>query len=146
MYHSQLVPPGWSLERRGSDAGLRLTGDWIALETGVRHVAVIRGILKEAVGAESLQIDSRDLGHWDSALIAFLLGLRQEIADAKQPFRLDESGIPEAARRLLALATEGTGSQAQAPAAAPATLFARVGTLAISGWHQTGRHCRSSPA
>ena len=103
MHRGQLTSPGWSLERRGADAGLRLTGDWIAQETGVRHVAEIRAMLKEAAGAEHLQIDSRDLGRWDSALIAFLLGLRQEIAAARQPFRLDESDVPEAARRLLVL-------------------------------------------
>ena len=137
MHRGQLTSPGWSLERRGADAGLRLTGDWIAQETGVRHVAEIRAMLKEAAGAEHLQIDSRDLGRWDSALIAFLLGLRQEIAAARQPFRLDESDVPEAARRLLALATESAGSGAAAPVAAPATLFARVGAAAISGWYRT---------
>jgi hypothetical protein len=48
---------------------LRLTGDWIARETGVRDIAVIRAILEKAGGAEHLHIDSRNLGRWDSALV-----------------------------------------------------------------------------
>ncbi len=130
-------PPGWSLEPRGADADLRLTGNWIARETGVRGVTVIRRILEEARGAERLHIDSRVLGRWDSALIVFLLGLRQEVAAAGRQLHLDESGVPEAARRLLTLATESEGLGPSASVVAPASVFTQVGNLAISWWHHT---------
>jgi phospholipid/cholesterol/gamma-HCH transport system permease protein len=137
MYRGQLVPPGWSLELRGADADLRLTGDWIARETGVRDIALIRDILDRAGGAERLRIDTRSLGRWDSALIAFLLGLRQEAATVGRQPHLDESDVPEAARRLLALATESAGLETRASAAVAASLFTQVGTLVISGWSRT---------
>jgi len=128
--------PGWSLERRGADADLRLTGDWIARETGVRDIAVIRRILEETSGAERLHIDSRGLGRWDSALIAFLLGLRQEVAAAAKQLHLDESDIPQAARQILALATESTTLEALVSVPTSASIFTLVGTLAISTWQR----------
>jgi len=137
MYRGQLVKPSWSLEVRDADAELRLTGDWIARETGVRDAALIRKVVDEARGAKRLRINVRNLGRWDSALIAFLLGLRHEAAIAGQQLHLDESAIPEAARRLLALATESAGPESRASVHAAASLFTRVGNLAISGLRRT---------
>ena len=73
------TPPEWRLERRGLARELRLTGDWIARETGVRSAAEVRRILDEADGA-TLRVDVSGLGRWDSALIAFLEMLRDAAA------------------------------------------------------------------
>ena len=106
------VPPGWRLERRGlEDAELWLTGDWVARETGLRDATTARQVLATAGGAVRLRFRTDGLGRWDSALIAFLQALRRAAAEtpaagAEPRTELDETGLPEAARRLLALAAE----------------------------------------
>jgi phospholipid/cholesterol/gamma-HCH transport system permease protein len=94
--------PGWQLERLGAVVRLHLSGRWIAQETGLRDPAQISSLLAEAKPLERLQIDTSQLDRWDSALIVFLQDLRQ--ACARQRIEFDESSVPAAARRLLALA------------------------------------------
>ncbi|GAA0604125.1 ABC transporter permease [Craurococcus roseus] len=135
------APPGWRLERRGlEDAVLCLTGDWIARETGLRDAAAVRQVLAAAGGAMRLRFETDGLGRWDSALIAFLRALREAAAvmapaaNAGRRIELDETDLPEAARRLLALAAEsGPAPPAAAPAAAD-PLLARTGHRATARW------------
>lgn len=135
--------PVWRVERRGQEAVLWLAGDWIVRETGLREPATVRRVLAEAEGATRLRFETRDLGRWDSALIVFLQALR-EMAEAVppaaartgvRPIELDGSGLPEAVRRLLALAAEG-GAAAPASAAPSAadSLLVRLGRWAIGRW------------
>ncbi|KVA16971.1 hypothetical protein WI42_00340 [Burkholderia ubonensis] len=105
---------------------LHLTGDWITCETGVRGASEVERIL-EAVSARTLRMDATDLGQWDSALIAFLMMLRDSAAEGRaHPVQIDESGLPDPARRLLALAAAGTAETASA-AATRLSLMTRVG-------------------
>lgn len=113
---------------------MRLAGDWIAGETGVRHAAEARRVLGD-VGAGTVRIDCRELGRWDSALIAFLRMVRDG-ARAGGGARIDESGLPEAARRLLDLAsaTERTGpARGEDQGKSIAT---RVGERALRAWSE----------
>lgn len=50
MSSSVATPPEWRLERHESTAELRLSGDWVALETGVRSPAELRRISVETGG------------------------------------------------------------------------------------------------
>ena len=126
MSPSSLRPPEWRLDRSGLVAELQLIGDWIACETGVRSPAEVRRILDEA-GEKTLKVDARSLGRWDSALIAFLKMLRKSASIGRpSPLQIDESGLPDAARRLLALA--GTGGPEPVDARVPpSSLATRVG-------------------
>lgn len=128
------LPAAWRLERRGPEAELRLTGDWIARETGLRDAAEVRRLLAEADGAARLRFDASGLGRWDSAFVAFLRTLREAVAmPGTQRLELDEAGLPDAARRLLTLAAES--GAATAGAAPPRTGFlARLGNRAIGVW------------
>ena len=54
-------PPEWRLSREGSRVEPRLTGDWIAGETGVRGVADVRRIVDET-GDVTLCIVASGLG------------------------------------------------------------------------------------
>jgi len=129
-------PPGWRLKRQGLTADLQLTGDWIASETGIRSAAEVARILDEA-DAKTLRLDASSLGRWDSALIAFLEMLRDSADTGRtQPVQIDNSGLPETARRLLALVSAG------APKAANndvphASLTTRVGEAYFDTWSQT---------
>lgn len=133
------APPGWRLERQGrADAALCLTGDWIARETGLRDPAVVHRVLAEAAGATRLRFDTGALGRWDSALIAFLQALRRAGTEAGGGrIELDEAGLPDVARRLLALAAEAAPEpSATAPPPPVVSLTAQVGDSAIRGWAQ----------
>ena len=134
------APPGWRLERRGlEDAELWLTGDWVARETGLRDATTARQVLATAGGAVRLRFRTDGLGRWDSALIAFLQALRRAAAEtpaagAEPRTELDETGLPEAARRLLALAAESGPAPPTAVSPAADSLLARTGRRATARW------------
>jgi len=133
--------PSWRLERRGlAEAELCLTGDWVARETGLRDPAIVRQVLGEAGEVTRLRFDTGTLGRWDSALIAFLQALRRAAVEtpatgAGRPIEFDETGLPEAARRLLILAAEAGGaSSAAAVSSAADSLLSRTGRRASAHW------------
>ena len=92
---ADLRAPSWTLGRRGPEAELRLAGDWIARRSGVRPANEARGIVAE-VGNGTLRIDCRELGHWDSALVAFLRMVRDEAQRRER--RADRRGQPSRRR------------------------------------------------
>jgi len=128
MTSGDLCPPEWHLDRNGPVAALRLSGDWIACETGMRSAAEVRHILDD-VGTATVRIDASDLGKWDSALIAFLKILRDASAVGRaQAVQIDDTGLPETARQLLALAAAGSTETAEKGIVHP-SLATRVGEV-----------------
>ncbi len=119
---------GWRSVREGSTCRVTLSGDWIARADGVEAGQTGR-ILVE--GVRALSFESSGLGHWDSALIAFLFDLSS--AAKRRGVGVDEAGLPRSAGRLLALMATPAPP---APAAAPASVLARVGMWAMSMSHQ----------
>ncbi len=130
---TQANPPGWRLDLRGREVVVSLTGDWIARETGLRNIAEVRQAL-ESLDAVRLGFDASGLGRWDSALVVFLQSLRAEVARQVPPLGLDESALPEAARRLLALAGLAGGSESAETVPPPPSLATRVGRSAFNWW------------
>ncbi|MBV8526402.1 MAG: ABC transporter permease, partial [Acetobacteraceae bacterium] len=130
----QAAPPGWLLERGMQESELRLSGDWIASETGLRDDATIRRVLAEADGAARLRFDASSVGRWDSALVVFVEELRDAAARLEPKISLDLSGLPEPVQRLLTVARSANEPQA-APAKSPrAPLLVRVGQAASGAW------------
>jgi phospholipid/cholesterol/gamma-HCH transport system permease protein len=115
---------GWRSVREGSTLRVVLSGDWIARDDGVETAAAGR-ILGD--GVEALTFETSGLGHWDSALVAFLFDLMA--AARSVGARVDEAGLPKSAGRLLALMAAPTQ-----PAAARATapVLDRVGLWTVS--------------
>ncbi|HYX46174.1 MAG TPA: ABC transporter permease [Sphingomicrobium sp.] len=138
MSSSSSPPPGWRLERQGEAAELQLTGDWIACDSGVRSSAEVRRILAEADGA-TLRVEASELGRWDSALIVFLKMLRDSAAaNRTQPaVQLDTSSLPDAAQRLLALASAGGASRAPDTEVPRRSLLTRIGKRCLASWPLT---------
>ena len=129
-------PPGWSLEEHELATVLRLAGDWIACETGIRSAAEVARILDEA-GEKTLRLDASSLSRWDSALIAFVKMLRDSAGTGRaRAVQIDESGLPDAARRLLALAAAGPTEAASASVPHP-SLTTRVGDAYFDAWSKT---------
>ena len=136
MHPSSSSPPGWRLEQHGPTVELQLRGDWIASETGIRGIAEVARIVDEADG-KTLRLDASNLTRWDSALIAFLKMLRDSaVTGQARLVQVDESGLPDAARRMLALA--GTGTTEAASTAVPhRSLTTRVGEAYFDVWSKT---------
>ncbi len=60
MSAASAQPAKWDVIRRGAQAELQLTGDWLACETGARSLSDVQGILDEASGI-SLRVDGTRL-------------------------------------------------------------------------------------
>lgn len=130
------IPPpdaGWTVDRSGTQAILRLTGDWLVRD-GLRAASVPR-VLDQASGAKGLAIDTAQLGQWDSAVIIFIQALRQACRAA--PIAFDETGLPDPVRRLLALADSGA-PLADVSAREVPSLPTRVGLSVISAFDSAG--------
>jgi phospholipid/cholesterol/gamma-HCH transport system permease protein len=132
---AHLHPPTWTLGRRGSGSELQLAGDWIAHLTGLRRAMEARSIVDQA-GSGSLRIDCRELGRWDSALVVFLR-MVQHRASAKG-VRIDDEGIPQAARQLLALALGPDATTTVDRQPRPKSLALRVGESFLRGCSEAG--------
>ncbi len=96
---AETAAPGWELVGDGPHRVLRLSGDWIARRNLVAPGAV--AVILNATAVTAIAADASRLGNWDSALLAFISELRQ--AAEARGVALDETGLPPAARRLLAL-------------------------------------------
>jgi phospholipid/cholesterol/gamma-HCH transport system permease protein len=126
-------PPGWRLEQHDIVAHLRLTGDWIDCETGIRSLNEVHCILDQADEA-TLRVDVSNLGQWDSALIAFLKMLHESaVIGRSRPVRIDDDGLPDAARRLLGLASART-DQATGVVVTHKSLVTRVDEAYFDAW------------
>ena len=122
--------PGWVLERGPEGSELRLSGDWVVNETGLRDDATVRRVLAAAAGAGWLRFDASNLGRWDSALVVFVEELRDAAARREPQIGLDLSGLPEAAQRLLAAARPKSRPQMALAGSPRASLLVRVGQSA----------------
>jgi phospholipid/cholesterol/gamma-HCH transport system permease protein len=98
----------WELRRQDHGTELALKGDWIA-RGGVPRFAEIEALAAElSAHAGQVRLSSGELGRWDSALILFVTQLEQVVR--RDRLTLDLTGLPEPARRLLALAESGAPS------------------------------------
>jgi phospholipid/cholesterol/gamma-HCH transport system permease protein len=130
-----LHPPTWALGRHGSGRELQLAGDWIAHLTGLRQAKDACSIVDQA-GGGSLRIDCRELGRWDSALVVFLR-MVQDRAGAKG-MRIDDEGVPQAARQLLALAVPPDATTVADRRPRRKSLASRVGESVLRGCSEAG--------
>ncbi len=98
---ASVTPAGWSARPQGSDLVIVLTGDWIARQTGV--VAAVTEQILASKRPRAILFDAKRLGRWDSALIVFLWELQAQAA--KFEIEFNQAGLPEPARKLIALAS-----------------------------------------
>lgn len=111
---------------------LSLSGDWIARRDGLPSNAP--AALLATPGLASIAFDASQLGHWDSALLAFVAELRRQ---GEAPgITVDPAGLPPAARRLLALMPRQISAP---PALRPVRLRDAVGKRALDGWRELGQ-------
>jgi phospholipid/cholesterol/gamma-HCH transport system permease protein len=90
---------GWHARMREGSMVLSLSGDWTARdEAALAHAP---GPLLEHSDIRAILFDSSSLGRWDSSLLIFLQSVCE--VSRRRRIALDLTGLPAAARRLLAL-------------------------------------------
>jgi len=96
---------------------LVLAGSWLLAHSRPRAEAVEQQLAAHS-DIRSISFDGRGIADWDTALLTFLARIYR-LADA-QNINIDPSGLPDGARRMMALATavppiEGTGNTLPRP-------------------------------
>jgi phospholipid/cholesterol/gamma-HCH transport system permease protein len=115
-----------------------LSGAW-QMSDGLEQAARINDLLG-APGIRQLGFRDAGLRGWDSALLTFVLDLKQ--ACDTRGIAFDQSGLPEGVRRLVELATavpERTGTRQGGGAG---SFLASVGKWGIAEWKTAGRAMR----
>jgi phospholipid/cholesterol/gamma-HCH transport system permease protein len=123
-----LTGRGWLARIDGTNMVLFLSGDWTAHDD-VSRMQVTDSHL-ERFNIHAVRFDSSNLGRWDSSLLVFLSSLRE--ASGRRHVVFDQTGLPPAARRLLAL-LPATPPESLVPVG-NAGMAERVGIRAIGIW------------
>jgi phospholipid/cholesterol/gamma-HCH transport system permease protein len=115
---------------RESDAQsltIEVKGDWL-LRAGIPAVDVVLERLESAPAPSSLRFDARQLGDWDTALLAALVAIlrRAHALDVE----VEAGGLPEPTQRLLSLAFAGREPEGARRRVEKTPFLARVGNLA----------------
>jgi phospholipid/cholesterol/gamma-HCH transport system permease protein len=118
----------WQACVRADTLVLSLHDDWSVRAEG-SHPCIPERFL-EGAGIRTLAFDSSELGSWDSSLLVFLSSLRE--ASTLHRVAFDESGLPPATRRLLALLQ--TEPPSWAARRAHIGVVERVGEWALARW------------
>lgn len=89
-----------SLEE-GNTLGVVLAGDWL-LRSDLPAAGSVLERLRQEPAPASVAFDTTALGDWDTGLITTLIAIHR--AADKRGIDIDDSGLPEGARRLISLA------------------------------------------
>ena len=89
--------------RRSDDDSLVITlsGDWL-LRGDLPGIDAVLQEMNQPAKPSSIEFSTTDLGSWDTGLLTMLVAVHRGAAD--QAITVHESGLPEGARGLLALA------------------------------------------
>jgi phospholipid/cholesterol/gamma-HCH transport system permease protein len=126
--------PEWRLEQRDSEALLTLSGSWLVHESGLRSVEELRSVTCQISGCARLRFATENLDHWDSALVAFIRSVETSIETQDPVPEVDPSGLPEALRRLLALAHAEHDQHFVDHPAEKRAIVGNVGMWVLRGW------------
>ena len=80
---------------------IRLAGAW-TVEGALPSAEEVARQIESDSGIRHVAIDTKDLAEWDSALLTFLIRVKDQCSRSEAV--LDEEGLPPGVRRLLALA------------------------------------------
>jgi len=115
------------------DGTLRLTlaGDW-KLANGLPSVAGVLDELGRGEKAQLVGFDTDKLAGWDSGLLTFLVKILEQCA--ARTITVDQGGLPEGVRRILALATAVPERKGARRSSLRAPFLERVGGVTIELW------------
>jgi phospholipid/cholesterol/gamma-HCH transport system permease protein len=121
--------PRLTTQVNGGDTLVTLIGDWTTQDDGGAAASTVTAAIFDRKELKAIEFDSSRLGRWDSSLLVYLSAVHR--AAAPRSIRVDDGGIPIAARRLLALLQQ----QAAPPSPPRRPMFVeRLGLRAIAQW------------
>jgi phospholipid/cholesterol/gamma-HCH transport system permease protein len=113
-----------------------LRGDW-KLKAGLPSSAEVGRALEAAGRVHTLVLDARQLGAWDSGLLAFLVGV-QDLCKA-QDIRIKTDRLPDGVQRLLRLATAVPERKGARRTAKHSDFLTLVGNESLALWRSGGQ-------
>jgi phospholipid/cholesterol/gamma-HCH transport system permease protein len=117
------------------DLVIRLAGEWKMGETLPSPSEVLDQLSPES-RVTGVRFDSQEITGWDSGLLTFLRVILERCRQDK--VRVDTGGLPEGARRLLALAAAVPERAGARKEAARLSLLEQVGTSAVEFYDAAG--------
>jgi phospholipid/cholesterol/gamma-HCH transport system permease protein len=126
--------PTLAVERERDGLRLVLRGAW-SLAAGVPSVVAVEQALDAAPGVSGIAFDAGALASWDFSLVTFAYGVAGRAR--AHGLRLDPDGLPDGAKRLLALAL-AVPPREIAEMAEDDALTARVGRISLHAWDTAG--------
>ena len=130
-----MTPPARSelrCERLADDTLLlHLAGNW-TIHTAAPAVTEVQQQLDASPPVRRLAFETRELGAWDSRLLTFLRQVL-EVSTPRQTV-VDQQGLPEGVRRLLALAAAVPEREGARRGAARLSWLAGIGTAVLNAW------------
>lgn len=131
-----MTTPAWSVAPLGEHrVRLSMAGDWCLHEADRISLDAVLEALGGYAGVQSILLDARGLGQWDSVFMSFLMDLAGACADRE--LTVDASGLPAGTRSLLDLASavsERSGTRREAIRKA---WLVRVSEVADKAWSET---------
>ena len=126
------MPAQLSLEYPAPDKlQLVLAGSWL-LATGVPPVSDLERQLQASSTIRTISFDDTAIGDWDSALLTFLARVYR-LAGAHH-IDIDTDGLPDGARRMMALATAVPPKEDTGRHVGEQLMLARIGEMALAMW------------
>ncbi len=122
--------PRLKTQVNGGDTLVTLIGDWTTQDDGGIAASTETTALFDRKELKAIEFDSSRLGRWDSSLLVYLSAVRS--AAGPRSIRVDDSGIPVAAKRLLGL-LEQQAPPPTAPSRRPIWVE-RLGLSSIALW------------
>ena len=108
---------------------VQLAGNW-QLQRGVPELTEIQQQLDDTSRVRQLTFEVLDMPAWDTGLLTFLLQLLGHCQ--QHQIAVDQSGLPEGVRRLLALATAVPEREGARRGASRLSWLAQVGTATLT--------------
>jgi phospholipid/cholesterol/gamma-HCH transport system permease protein len=114
---------------------IQLAGNW-KIRQDLPSADEVQKQLDSGAPTKRLAFDTKELTGWDSALLAFLIKLRDVCLQRK--IHLDTDGLPQGVKRLLALASAVPEKKDTRAQAIREPLLSRVGGSTISFFRSAG--------
>ncbi len=126
------MPGKLSIEFPSPDSlRLVMAGSWL-LAHGSSLAGDTEQLLKARSDIRRISFDGTGITDWDTGLLTFLARVYRQAA--RQGIDIDPAGLPDGARRMMALATEVSPKQGTGKYTGDVPLLQRVGLLALAMW------------
>jgi phospholipid/cholesterol/gamma-HCH transport system permease protein len=112
-----------------------LSGPW-KLEESLPSADVVQQRVAGTPGVRNVVFDTRQLGDWDSGLLTFLINVHEFCT--QQKIAIDDSGLPQGARKLLALAAAVPEKKDARKAEGRVSFLAHVGNQTVDFFQSSG--------